>query len=480
MKRVFLILLALLMLWSGFAMAQTAEQDNDAIQKAVETFLSTAITQIAANDQNPWIAFICGQGAENVQMNLEKFDVTKGRPLAVTFALAGAQPRVKTLPKYEGEPEAFLKAAAKNMHAHDVTAKTSLLITAKGGGYEAAFAPKADAALAKTVKGIATNAQKAFTDKTLFTAITDFLMPCPIATPKKAPAELAAADFRPTFQAYLKRNSLDVSATPEIPWLLYGLKGFKLDVTGGPENFRVTFAAPDLGALIPASGKTLAHDLNYDPKAKSYTNDQQRDLLLERAAQDAIAFRHDKKNTGVASAYTFSFLNLPGKVNPEADFYGEKQEKTVEAIATSALVDLQMEILLMPDYPALPNPKTGVVRGESTGTSCTFKTPKDGYNRCIIAYKPGTTNEVCMLFVEGGKTGTMKLPEGRYDLIFATGSYWYGEDALFGEYASYELYSNDDVPSRRYIHQFFLGGVKAPSRAESFETEGMDYEGLAK
>lgn len=468
MKKAFLLLLALMLMFSCSALAESTPAPAATIEEAVESFLQADMAAKAKDTEDGWQRFLYEQGASNIQMNLDKFNVEAGKALPVTFTLASGALVTKSLPKYEGDPEAYLKAVVDGMKESTVKGKTSLLITAVDGGYVASYAPKAEAALAKAVKTQAAKASKSFANKTLLAVVADYLMPTPIAVPKKAPEALNSADYQPAFTAYLKRNGLDAEKDLNIPWLLYGLKGYKLDVSGGPEALKLTYTSPYVSTIITQASKTASRDILYDVKAPDYGTDEQTAFLVKRVEKDIITYRHGK-TTGQSESYSFSLLSLPKNLNPE-DFYTYTSEAVADTVS-SALGDVQVAISLMPEYPAVPNPKNGLVIGESSGISIKFKNNEDGNNRSLSVYNSSTDQLYSVIFIEHGKTAKARLPKGKYYFIEGIGDVWYGPEYLFGDFGYYSKTQTLEIKGG-YTYTYTMNVKKGKGNVESY---GVDY-----
>lgn len=477
MRRMLTILLTMLLLLPnvGLALIETRTssdtQISATIEEAVTVFLMTEIQAQATQAADGWQRFLYEQGVAEITMNLEKYDVEKGKPLSVSFMIAGGLPNVKKQPKYEGDAPEWLKGVTTAMTTRDTLVKTSLTITSAEGGYTAGFAPKAEAALQKTVKGIADKARKAFADKTILAVIIDCLMPSPIAVPKEAPEELAKEDYQAAFIQYVNRNALDLDEYPILPSLLYGIKGYQLDVTAGPEAFILTYSTPNLDTLFDASAATLSHNLSYDSKAKEYDGEKIQQLLIRQIEQDMAAYRHSKASD-VNGSYSFNFFELSATIHPDTFFTYDEGNSNVSL--TKALSTVQLAILRMPDYPAVPNPKTGLVSGSSSGIRCIFKALDDGYARCVSVYNSETEELYSTLFVASGETATVKIPKETYYFIVGAGEVWYGENHLFSDFGDYFKTEDIRITGSSDYHTFNL----TPKKDGNTETYVLDYSDL--
>lgn len=476
MKKCLCLFLVVLTLWgvSGLAEVKTIQTSpvarHQTIEAAVTGFLQGEFKKQAREATDGWLRFLQSQGLSEVTMNLEKFDIEAEKPLAVTFLVAGGQAQLKTQPEYAGNPKTWLAGVLTAMQAHTATVKVSLLITQADGFYQAAYAPKAEAALAKSLAGIAKKAKSGFPSKSLLPVVVDLLMPPPMEVPKRAPEALDKAAFTPAFAGYLATNGL-TDSTDLLAGAYYGLKGFSLDASGGPDALVLRYSAPDLSAMLSTTVSRLGLDLAYDAKAKEYAESELRKKLLSAFQADMIALRHGKEK-GQPLEYSFSLLALPETTSPEAVY--SHMSGTLSGTFSDALSTLQTKIWLFPDYPALPNPKTGLMSGESRGTSCILKVGNDSYSRYAVFFKAGTQDVVLTAFVESGKSAKIRLPKGAYDMVYGVGDVWYGPEHQFGDAGSYFIDRGIDIPGTNYRFTYTFN----PKRNANREGQAIDPEDM--
>ena len=466
LRRTLGFLLAMLLLLSSAALAE-APAATASIEEAVANFLEENLQVQIGLTIDGWQRFIYEQGPSEITMSLAKFDITKDTPLAVSFKVAGSVPSLKSLPQYNANPGPWLNQIAEAIAIKNTAVKTSLMISEQNGSYTVQYAPKAEAALQKAIAGIASKAKKDFDSKTILGAVTDYLTPTPIQVPKKAPDSLV--NYRPAFREYVEQNSLDLAESPAIPALLYGIKGYKLDVSGGPEHFTFTYSMPSAPSFFTNAAGKLGSSLAYDRRAKNYTTGELSRQLLDQFTKDITAYRHSKA-ADVPGSYTFSLLDLPQKIDPEI-FYDYLQE-SMDDNFNKALLDVRAHVLLLPDYPALPNPKNGLISGENTGTRCTFKAYDDGYSRCISVYRVGSNRPYSTIFLASGKKATVRIPRGNYYFVIGVGEVWYGAEHLFGDAGGYSKTAQIEVASSKYYHTFTLN----PKRDGNTEMYRLSYD----
>ncbi len=472
MKKIIAMLLTIGLILCLYVTAQ-ANEPALTIGAAVERFLQEAMAAQADNASGGWERYIFNCGASNITMELGKFDVTRGKPLAVSFMLASGNPRIKEQPKYTGDAQAFLSGIVQSMSTPDTKVKVNLAVTNVSSGYVVTFAPKAEAALQKAVKTAAASAKKAFADKKVLSALTDFFMPAPIAIPKKAPVSLKAGEYLEAYVRYLDRADTDEESRLLLPALLYSIKDCRLDISGGPEAIALTFNAPDLFELIEDAGNDVQYDMRYDARAKAYTREQLTLRITARVEQKAIAHRHSK-DKGTAGRYEFNLFDLDREIDAFALISANHDSAAVRSKLESAVDDTSISIGELPDYPAVASPKSGLVSGRNTGTKCIFHMPKDGLNYCIGVYSASSDKQILVAFSNNGSRVTVRIPQGLVYFIIGEGETWYGQKHLFGETGSYMKTENIDIYSSRYYHTFTV----KPKGGGNTDTYPLDYSDL--
>ncbi len=470
MKRIVLALLILSLVLPLMALGEAALKPSATIEEAVEVFLADRLALIGRDTTDPWQRFICAQGLKDIKMNLKWFTVESRKPLPVTFTLVSANPRVLDQPPYEGDPETWLKGVAETMHLFNAHFELEFRITPQDGGYVASFAASSDFPLSRAVRSLSEKAQQAFTSKVLLSAITDYMMPIPVASSyKSAPKSLSPADYTPAYRHYLSRNGLNASTAPLASALLYAVRGYELDVSGGPENFRLSYLVPEMSDLISAGADTLSHYLNFDASAKKYTPGEQKTLLVKQIEQEAIRHRYQGSEVQKETC-AFSFFSLPQSLNPEA-LYVHPIENIQESFANAGTT-VADAVAKMPEYPALPNPKNGLFAGRSKGSKFHFKSNPDGFLRTVKVYDAVTHQLNCALFLDGGISVVVRIPEGAHYMVIGMGKLWYGEEHLLGAAASYVQTPPFTVQDNHYVYTVMLN----PKYHGNTEVDLLDYQ----
>jgi len=476
MKRIAVLFLVLLFIPVSLGAAAEAA-DTAGIKQAVESFLSAEMQRQAGIASTEWERYIYAQGLAELDMDLAKFDITKEKPLAVSFMVASGQPDVKNQPPYQGDPEPFLRGIIQAMGTMSVKVKLSLLITEQNG-YLVTYAKGGEASLQKTVKGQATKAQKAMADKTVLAALVDYLMPTPIIMPKKAPANPALEVKNLAYESYVQRNNINPIIEPFTGAMLYGIKGQKLDASYGPEKIVLKYTVPFFSTMLQKAAENLCEELAFDRKAKDYTNAELNAQFLKQVEKDLIAYRYGKKSD-VEEMYQINLLDLSVTVKPADLYQHESDNPTMTGIFLQAAI--AGAVAELPDYPAIRDPKTGVVSGSNNGTKVVFqfnKFYKDEYNRSVSVYDMAD-RRISVTYIAAGKQASIRIPQGLCYFKIGVGRAWYGPENLFGPAGYYyQAGSREeplDIPSSRYYLQYPVetGG----RRTQSVSNTELEFEG---
>ena len=435
------------------------------IEEAVGQFLTETLAGLTETLEDPWQRYVCQQGYDGLEMNLSKFDVSKGKPLSVSFLIADGDPLFKSLAE-NNDPAATLSAALVNMGLRDTKVKLNLTIALADGGYTATYAKNAEKSLLKSIKSAAAKGVKACDSKTMLALLVDYYLPSPVETQKKAPEAFAKCAANPAYSAYITRNQL--MGMDYLPALYYANRDFKLDAEGGPQELRLTWKAPNLTTLLASAGKAAAINVAYINNIKNYTREQQRACLISALDTEAIAFHHAKKTDGFDVGMTVDLLTLPA-----ADPYIVGSTDAPGDVAW-AVDELDSVIWGLPDYPAVEKPKNGVIYGSNKGTKCIFKMPKDGNSYAISIYEAGSGTQIAAVFSNDGKSVTVRVPKGNVYFIVAEGTVWYGKEHLFGETGGYMRTEEIEIASSRYYHTFTIH----PKDGGNTNVYGLDYSDL--
>ena len=123
--------------------------------------------------------------------------------------------------------------------------------------------------------------------------------------------------------------------------------------------------------------------------------------------------------------------------------------------------------------PTVAKPSTKVLSGKNSGISVTIKTSSDLPDRYVAFYKVSSSIEekgslILTAYIVSGKTLTVKLPVGKYKIIYGTGENWYGTNEAFGPNGSYSMYETVVEIKSNYVYTLTLYAVangNLPSRS---------------
>ena len=142
-------------------------------------------------------------------------------------------------------------------------------------------------------------------------------------------------------------------------------------------------------------------------------------------------------------------------------FYSGDYEDMLAAYAYSgALEDLRDDAQNLPDEAAQEFPKAGWLSGSKSGTQVRVKAPKDSV-AYYVQLRGYDTNQLAVAgFVRPGSTCVLRVPKGDYYFVMASGSIWYGEEALFGDETDFSKTGLFEVKSSKYYHTVTLKVVE--------------------
>jgi hypothetical protein len=116
-------------------------------------------------------------------------------------------------------------------------------------------------------------------------------------------------------------------------------------------------------------------------------------------------------------------------------------------------------------------PKSKVLSGKSRGSAITLKSKK-GAGSCHVTFtKAKGGKKVLTAMVRNGKTLTVRLPSGKYNMRWGTGTTWYGNKYSFGPGGSYQKLKNSFTirgNARYSITLYTVRGGNAPISSDSY------------
>ncbi len=134
----------------------------------------------------------------------------------------------------------------------------------------------------------------------------------------------------------------------------------------------------------------------------------------------------DKRPSAWILAGLFLFVYVLGKAWLPGDV-PEPGPENLPAVNSDSLMP-------QPDIPPLQLPPGGEVHYYTGGEPLApfSVNTAEGSNYFVKLVDPDTKTEVVTLFVRGGEWAETKVPLGNYELRYASGQDWYGEEYLFG------------------------------------------------
>lgn len=92
------------------------------------------------------------------------------------------------------------------------------------------------------------------------------------------------------------------------------------------------------------------------------------------------------------------------------------------------------------DQPAISAPASGLIMMYTKGPDSSpleIKTPAEETDYYIKLVRVGNSSPAMTIFVNGGDTVELDVPYGTYEMRYAAGTTWYGEEYLFGPSTQY-------------------------------------------
>ena len=398
----------------------------------VENVLNGILLEQAATSNNAWQKAIYESGTKNVTLSEN----------AVTFSLRGYDPGVKNL-------GAYAKAENRNQWLTDALKNTTgymleLTLPVENG----LLTQKAMTSLTAAVKKAAASAQQGFSGKDMTTALKDYFFPSPVEGKLKEASALL--DPSPQFAGQYASRGIAGTGLSATDWAMvcYAQKSQTVDVKSGPHSIIFNCVGAELPVIVSDSAKAVLDDLAYVPAEERPAAELLPGALTRKLAEASVK-SHTKS--------TFKW-----KLNVDIDDLIEARlpEEYVSYLE-GFNVSLAEEALLakvkkLPAIAALQLPKSGKITGEKSGTKVIFKLSANSDPTYVLMRSATTSNIIASAFILPGKQVSVLVPEWKYNLVYCSGPYWYGEEMLFASLGSYTKSEVTEIKSKQYVHTFTL------------------------
>ena len=393
--------------------------------------LNGLLMELARDSRDAWLVAICESGVRDVTLDAE----------SVTFSLRGYDPKTKELGAYSkaDDPVVWLKTALDNASDYHLT----LTLPTESGKLTA----KALTTLKSAIGKAANTAKQGYSSKDMAAALKDWLFPVPVEGKTADAASLSEPTESFTrFSSILDPESAESGNRFRKAIACWANKSVKLAFTGGPHAVTVSLTGADPVTLVSDSANALLDELAFRP-AGSRAEVTEEALLAKMA--EAAADAHAKGK--VKTELTIDTDEIAAGRMPAA------YREYLAAFGTEdALKRLISTAGQLPDRAATAFPKTAVLYGGKSGTKVIFKISAKSSATYVQMRQENGNRLVSSAFIHPGKSVNMRVPSGKYRIVWCSGPYWYGEQELFGDLGSYQKSDTVEILGKQYYHTFTL------------------------
>lgn len=402
----------------------------------VERKIANVLTQCAEGVTDEWQLAIYRAGVQEVRLDPEQEGV-------YTFRLRGFDPALKELGKYQDKNKrGYLARILENTRAYGLEVSLTLA--------EGEFTAKSVKGLQSAVKKAAAASLKAFKDTRVLSAVVEELLYDGFGKGVKKAEDLLS--LSPDYLAWISERGSTLSGLNAEQWasFFYGQVKQSLDVTGGPYALKLKCTGVDIAQLLENARADALNALAFMPYDQRWEGERVEKELLRALADNVFSMKKKGKEVFPIS------LSVDGE-----PFYSGDYEDMLAAYAYSGTVeDLQEDAQGLPDEAAQEFPKAGWLSGSKSGTKVNVKAPKDSV-AYYVQLRGYETDELAVAgFVRPGSTCTLRVPKGDYYFVMASGSIWYGEEALFGDETEFSKTGLFEVKNSNYYHTVTLKVVE--------------------
>ena len=431
--------------WSGYeekllGKIRTAIKKERAALQAIrqltvlnaEQVLNALLLQQTDKLNDAWQRAIYESGAKDIDID--------GNTL--TFALRSYDVKQKELGKYSAaeDKNKWLLAALNNAEAYDLVISVEL--------EDGNVSKKGVNAIKNAVSQAAPKARQFFSGQDFLAALKDFLFPAAAEAKAKSAADLLTPSDS-FIQFYYGLGNLLDNAPVGVASAVFQLqKNLALNVKDGPHAMELSVSSIPLNDLLSSSAQTVLDTLAYQPAEERGDSDDLVRLVAEEFAAEAY------KQIQKSGSKNGILLDVDGLI---VDGLPHGYEEYFRSFRWGDTIEkLENTVDLLPDIAAQPMPKNGILKGANRGTTVNFKLSKDSSPTYIIMRDDYSDEIVMSCFALAGKTTTVHVPMGKYQIAWCSGPYWYGEEILFGDLGAYSKSETVEIKGTNYAHTFTL------------------------
>ena len=360
----------------------------------------------------------------------------------LTFSLRGYDPKVKELGAFASaeDPEAWLKAALAN--AAEYSLEISLPLQ------DGQVPQKGVNALRNAVQKAAASARTGFSGRDMTAALKAYLFPVPVSGTLKDSSQILEPSEE--FSTWYARHADVFSGTPEAvaAAALALLKSQSLNVSNGPHALVFTCVGGKLDDIVAGSRAKIVDAQAYLPASARSANGDPAEILRDTLAQDTVAAA---KKAAARATLTVDIDDLAEGVMP-AEYRAYFRSFDWE----SEVGRLKETLSLLPDEAAQPVPQNGRLSGLNSGTKVVFRAGDQTEPTYLIMRDEATGQIAVSAMLHPKMNVTVNVPEGRYEIAWCSGPYWYGTKKLFGALGSYSKSEIAEIKDKRYVHYYTL------------------------
>ncbi len=376
-----------------------------------EETAEACLNAMRQGQKDAWVLAILDSGAEDVKVE----DGT------VSFSLCAYDPDIRSLGGYAGASDkaAWRENMLRNISAHNLR----VTVTVDENGNFRVNKPL------ETVRQGARSARNGFGTDSMKKALADLLFPSPTAARKPKADSLVQAEK--DFLSWAGNNPA-LTDQPDALWaaLFYVQRNVSFSIKAGPRELSLTWDGADPEKLLENAYYASMSGLSGVTGKERTGKEKLKGYFDTKLAEAAIQMKQGRL---LRQKMTVDLLDLcAGKVPDAYTAYAEQFDY-------AAWLDMLRDGYdLLPEEASQPFPKTGTLTvNAKKGRTVSVTLPQEDLGAYVQLRDADTQVIISDAFIRGGKTASLKVPEGAYVVHYARGTAWYGQNALFGDAGEY-------------------------------------------
>ena len=225
-----------------------------------------------------------------------------------------------------------------------------------------------------------------------------------------------------------------------------------VNLQGGPHAVTLNCVGSSLSDIVSDSISAVVDKQAYLPASKRASLSDPGEELLTVLLDDTVAAVKKAKTKSSVSVDLDDLAQGALPVEYRSLFSDFRWEEQVDKLSDT--------LAILPEEAAKTFPKHGIISGGKKGTTVTFRPDGQVWPTYLIMRNTSTNKIAVTGMIYPKKNLTVRVPKGFYEIVWCSGPYWYGTEALFGSLGTYSRSEATEILGSNMRHTITLISTK--------------------